>query len=45
MKENLAVYDMELSEEDMQAIDELRNTDEAKKFLMMDSNTWEKVEK
>ncbi|KAL3898533.1 MAG: hypothetical protein SGARI_006650 [Bacillariaceae sp.] len=44
MTENLAVYEMELSAGDMQAIDELRNTDEMKKFLSMDSKTWEEVE-
>ncbi|KAL3914701.1 MAG: hypothetical protein SGILL_005996 [Bacillariaceae sp.] len=41
MKENLAVYEFELSDEDMNAIDKLRTTDEMKKFMIMESNTWE----
>lgn len=35
MRENLSVYDFELSQEDMDAIDSLRNDESAKKFFTM----------
>uniref|UniRef100_A0A7S3P5A8 NADP-dependent oxidoreductase domain-containing protein n=1 Tax=Amphora coffeiformis TaxID=265554 RepID=A0A7S3P5A8_9STRA len=40
MKENLAIYDFQLTDADMQAIDGLKFNAEAEKFLHMDINTW-----
>ena len=41
MRENLAIYDFELSEEDMQAIEGLRTPEEMKKFMMMEESILE----
>ena len=38
MRENLAIYDFELSEEDMQAIKGLRTPEEMKKFMEMEES-------
>ncbi|CAJ1966692.1 unnamed protein product [Cylindrotheca closterium] len=40
MKENLQVYELEISSEDIQAINELRDSEIASKFMYIDPKNW-----
>jgi len=40
MKQNLAIYDFALTDDDMKTIDGLQYTAEAEKFFYADINSW-----